>query len=643
MAKLELPDGSVIEGADGACVLDYVRQIGAGLAKAAVCAEVDGRLVDLSAPVTNHAKLVVITGKDAKGLEILRHSCAHVMAEAICAIWPGAKLVYGPTVTDGFYYDIDLDAAIRPEDFERIEGKMREIIAADEPFVRVEMGRDEAAAKKANDPYKLDNIQNAKGDVISFYRHGADGFEDLCRGPHVPRTGSIDPKAFKVMSVAGAYWHGDASQKMLQRVYGTCWRNKKELDEYLTRLEEAKKRDHRVIGKQMDLFSFHEEGPGFAFLHPKGMAVWNEIIGFWRQVHQKYGYVEIKTPIILNESLWHRSGHWDNYKENMYFTTVDEVTYAVKPMNCPGGLLVYNSNKHSYKEFPMRVAELGLVHRYEASGQMHGLVRVRQFTQDDAHIFCVPEQIEPEIIGVINLVQELYAAFGFKDYQIELSTKPEKHIGSDEIWEVATAALRGALEHKGLAFQINEGDGAFYGPKIDFHIKDCLGRSWQLGTIQLDFSMPMRFELTYTAADNTEKTPVMIHRAILGSLERFLGILIEHYAGNFPLWLAPEQVRILTISEKSNAYAAGLLARCKAAGLRASADMSDDKVGAKIARAHGDRVPYMLVVGPKEAADGLVNVRFRQSQETQTVSAEAFLASAAGKIAAKSDVLQFEV
>lgn len=641
MAKLELPDGSVIEGADGACVLDYVRQIGAGLAKAAVCAEVDGRLVDLSCPVTNHGKLVVITGKDAKGLEILRHSCAHVMAEAICAIWPGTKLVYGPTVTDGFYYDIDLDAAIRPEDFERIEQKMREIIAADEPFVRVEMGRDEAAAKKANDPYKLDNIQNAKGDVISFYRHGASGFEDLCRGPHVPRTGSIDPKAFKVMSVAGAYWHGDASQKMLQRVYGTCWRNKKELDEYLTRLEEAKKRDHRVIGKQMDLFSFHEEGPGFAFLHPKGMAVWNEIIGFWRQVHQKYGYVEIKTPIILNESLWHRSGHWDNYKENMYFTTVDEVTYAVKPMNCPGGLLVYNSNKHSYKEFPMRVAELGLVHRYEASGQMHGLVRVRQFTQDDAHIFCVPEQIEPEIIGVINLVQELYAAFGFKDYQIELSTKPEKHIGSDEIWEVATAALRGALEHKGLAFQINEGDGAFYGPKIDFHIKDCLGRSWQLGTIQLDFSMPMRFELTYTAADNTEKTPVMIHRAILGSLERFLGILIEHYAGNFPLWLAPEQVRILTISEKSNAYAAGLLARCKATGLRASADLSDDKVGAKIARAHGDRVPYMLVVGPKEAADGLVNVRFRQSQETQTVSAEAFLASAAAKIAAKSDVLQF--
>lgn len=642
MAKLELPDGSVIEGADGASVLDFIRQIGPGLAKAAVCAEVDGRVVDLSCPVTNHGKLVVITGKDAKGLEILRHSCAHIMAEAICALWPTAKLVYGPTVADGFYYDIDLDTAIRPEDFDRIEAKMRDIVAADQPYVRIEMTREEAAAKMAGDPYKLDNIQNAKGDVISFYRHGEGGFEDLCRGPHIPRTGSIDAKAIKVMSVAGAYWHGDASQKMLQRVYGTCWRNKKELDEYLTRLEEAKKRDHRVIGKQMELFSFHEEGPGFAFLHPNGMIVWNAIIEYWRKVHDKYGYAEIKTPIILNESLWHRSGHWDNYKENMYFTTVDEVTYAVKPMNCPGGLLVYNASKHSYREFPLRVAELGLVHRYEASGQMHGLVRVRQFTQDDAHIFCMPEQAEAEVIGVINLIEEMYGAFGFKDYRIELSTKPEKHIGSDEIWEMATDALRGALEHKGLPFQINEGDGAFYGPKIDFHIKDCLGRSWQLGTIQLDFSMPMRFELTYTAPDNTEKTPVMIHRAILGSLERFLGILIEHYAGNFPLWLAPEQARILTISEKSNDYAAALLARLKAAGLRATADLGDDKIGAKIARGHAERVPYMLVVGPKEAEGGLVNVRFRGSQTTQTVGVDAFVAAAAAKIADKTEVLTFE-
>lgn len=642
MASVELPDGSCRQVADGTPILDIVRQIGPGLAKAALAAKLNEQLVDLATPVYNHARLTVITAKDDQALDILRHSCAHIMAHAIRDLWPQAKLVYGPTVADGFYYDIDLDQPIRPDDFGRIEQRMREIIAADLPVIRIEMSRSQALAKMAGDVYKLDNIQRATGEVISFYQHGDSGFEDLCRGPHVPRTGCIDPKAFKIMSVAGAYWHGDASQKMLQRVYGTCWRNKKELDDYLTRLEEAKKRDHRVIGRQMDLFSFHDEGPGFAFLHPKGMVIWNTIIDFWRQVHQRYGYVEIKTPILLNESLWHRSGHWDNYKENMYFTTVDNVTYAVKPMNCPGGLLVYKTNKHSYKEFPMRVAELGLVHRYEASGQMHGLVRVRQFTQDDAHIFCTPEQIEQEIIGVINLIQEIYAAFGFKDYQIELSTKPAKHIGSDEIWEIATNALRGALEHKQLPYHVNEGDGAFYGPKIDFHIKDCIGRSWQLGTIQLDFSMPMRFELTYTAADNTEKTPVMIHRAILGSLERFMGILIEHYAGHFPLWLAPEQMRILPISEKTNDYGRQLLAQLRSAGLRAALDDSDDKIGAKIVRAHTDRVPYMLVIGPKEAQDRLVAVRSRQSQATVTVPVEAFVQKAKQKIADKSQDLALD-
>ncbi|MHC5119855.1 MAG: threonine--tRNA ligase, partial [Planctomycetota bacterium] len=455
------------------------------------------------------------------------------------------------------------------------------------------------------------------------------------------RTGSIDAKSFKIMSVAGAYWHGDSTQKMLQRVYGTCWRNKKELAEHLHRLEEAKKRDHRLIGKQMNLFSFHDEGPGFAFLHPKGMLVWNGIIDFWRDVHRRYEYDEIKTPIMLNESLWHRSGHYDNYKENMYFTTVDEVTYAVKPMNCPGGLLVYNSNKHSYRELPMRVAELGLVHRYEASGMMHGLVRVRQFTQDDAHIFCTEEQIESEIVGVINLIQEIYATFGFEEYHVELSTKPEKHIGSDEIWDIATGALKGALEHKQMDYQINEGDGAFYGPKIDFHISDCLNRSWQLGTIQLDFSMPQRFELTYAAADNTDKTPVMIHRAILGSLERFLGILIEHYAGNFPVWLSPEQVRVLPISEKTADYANEVLDMLKIENLRASVDLSDDKVGAKIARAHADKVPYMLVVGPKEAEAGVVNVRMRQSTETQTISLGELTSIIQDKIADKSLDLSF--
>lgn len=635
MAKAKLPDGSIKEVADGASVADLAAEIGPGLARVAIAAKINGQLVDLSTPLTGEADVVIITAKDDLGLEIIRHSCAHVMAEAICSIWPEAKLVYGPTVTDGFYYDIDLDTPIRPEDFERIEQKMTEIVKSDTPFERVEMTRAEAEAKMAGDLYKLDNIANAKGDVLSFYKHGAAGFEDLCRGPHVPRTGMIDARGFKIMSVAGAYWHGDASQKMLQRVYGTAWRNKKELADYLYRLEEAKKRDHRLIGKQMDLFSFHEEGPGFAFLHPKGMRIWNAIIDFWRDVHRRYGYEEIKTPIMLNESLWHKSGHWDNYKENMYFTTVDEVTYAVKPMNCPGGLLVYNTNKHSYRELPMRTAELGLVHRYEASGQMHGLVRVRQFTQDDAHIFCTPEQIESEIVGVINLVQEMYATFGFENYHVELSTKPEKHIGSDDIWETATNALKGALDHKGMDYQINEGDGAFYGPKIDFHINDCLNRSWQLGTIQLDFSMPQRFELVYTAQDNTEKTPVMIHRAILGSLERFLGILIEHYGGNMPLWLAPEQVRVLPISEKTNDFSLTVRDAVKAAGLNATVDVSNDKVGAKIARAHGDRVPYMLVVGPKEAADGAVNVRVRQSQETQTLPLEDFISKATAKNADK--------
>ena len=636
MAKAKLPDGSILEVADGATVADLAAQIGPGLARVALAAKINDQLVDLSTPLTGEVAVVIITSRDDIGLEILRHSCAHVMAEAICSIWPEAKLVYGPTVTDGFYYDIDLDTPIRPEDFKQIEQKMVEIIKADTPFERIQMSRDEAIAKMAGDIYKLDNIERADSDVISFYKHGGDGFEDMCRGPHISRTGSIDSKGFKIMSVAGAYWHGDAAQKMLQRIYGTCWQNKKELKGYLHRIEEAKKRDHRVIGKQMDLFSFHEEGPGFAFLHPKGMKVWNGIIDFWRAVHRRYEYEEIKTPIMLNESLWHKSGHWDNYQENMYFTTVDETTYAVKPMNCPGGLLVYNSRKHSYRELPMRMAELGLVHRYEPSGMMHGLVRVRQFTQDDAHIFCTPEQIQSEIVGVINLLQEMYAAFGFEDYHVELSTQPEKHIGSDEVWETATNALKGALEQKQMEYQINEGDGAFYGPKIDFHISDCLNRSWQLGTIQLDFSMPQRFELSYTAADNTEKTPVMIHRAILGSLERFLGILIEHYAGNFPIWLAPEQVRVLPISEKTNDYAAAVLTQLKEAGLIATLDTSDDKVGAKIARSHADKVPYMLVVGPKEAEAGVVNLRIRQSTDTKTIALSDLISMIHKKIADKS-------
>jgi threonyl-tRNA synthetase len=638
MAKATLPDGSTLEVTDGTTAKQLAEQIGPGLAKAAVAAKVNGQLVDLSAPINSEADVQIITLKNNEGLDVMRHSCAHVMAEAICSIWPDTKLVYGPTVEDGFYYDIDLDEPIRPTDFERIEEKMAEIVKADKPFVRKEMTKAEALAKLAGDKYKTDNISHADSDVISFYSH-ADGFEDLCRGPHVPSTAKVG--SFKVMSVAGAYWHGDPTQKMLQRVYGTAWPTKKELEEHLQRLAEAKKRDHRVLGKQLDLFSFNEAGPGFAFIHAKGMIIWNAIVDFWRGVHDKYGYEEILTPIILNEQLWHKSGHWDNYKENMYFTSFDETSYAIKPMNCPGGCLVYKTRQHSYREFPMRVAELGLVHRHEASGVMHGLFRVRQFTQDDAHIFCTPEQIESEIIGVIELTFEIYQAFGFEDFYIELSTKPEKHIGSDEIWETATNALEEALKHKDIEYKINEGDGAFYGPKIDFHIKDCLKRSWQLGTIQLDFSMPQRFGLVYTDKDNTEKTPVMIHRAVLGSFERFIGILIEHYGANFPLWLSPEQVRVLPISEKSNDYAKIVEDKLKDVSLRCSCDFSNEKINAKIARAYSEKLPYMLVVGPRESQSDMVNVRIRGIKENKTVRIDEFLEIVKEKIADKKIDLAF--
>ena len=629
MAKVKLPDGSILEVTDGTTVMQLAEQIGPGLAKAAVAAKIDGRLVDLSTPLNGEVAVQIITPRDDDGLEVMRHSCAHIMAEAICSIWPETKLVYGPTVEDGFYYDVDLDESIRPSDFERIEKKMAEIIKTDSPFTRKEMTRDEAAQKMAGDKYKTDNINRSESDVISFYSHG-EGFEDLCRGPHVPSTSKVG--SFKVMSVAGAYWHGDPTQKMLQRVYGTAWPSKKDLDDFLQRLEEAKKRDHRVLGKQLDLFSFNEAGPGFAFVHPKGMIVWNSIVDFWRSVHNRYGYEEIRTPIILNEELWHKSGHWDNYKENMYFTNFDETDFAIKPMNCPGGCLVYKTRQHSYREFPMRVAELGLVHRHEASGVMHGLFRVRQFTQDDAHIFCTPDQIEAEIIGVIELTFEIYQAFGFEDFHIELSTKPDKHIGSDEIWETATNALKDALRHKNIDYKINEGDGAFYGPKIDFHIRDCLKRSWQLGTIQLDFSMPQRFGLVYTDKDNVEKTPVMIHRAVLGSFERFIGILIEHYGANFPLWLSPEQVRVLPISEKSNEYASQVESKLRDSNLRCGTDNTDEKIGAKIVKAHGEKLPYMLVVGPKEAETGTVNVRIRGIKENKTVEIDDFLRNVRSKI-----------
>ena len=638
MAQVKLPDGSTLEIADGTDAKQLAKQIAPSLAEAAIAAKVNGRLVDLSTPINGDATIQIITLKNHEGLEVMRHSCAHVMAEAICSIWPDTKLVYGPTIEDGFYYDIDLDESICPADFERIEEKMKEIVKADHLFVRKEMSRSQALTKLAADKYKTDNVNRADSDTISFYSHGGD-FQDLCRGPHVSSTGKVG--SFKIMSVAGAYWHGDPTQKMLQRVYGTAWPTKKELDDHLQRLEEAKKRDHRALGRQLDLFSLNEAGPGFAFIHPKGMIIWNAIVEFLSDINDKYGYQEIQTPIILNEELWHKSGHWDNYKENMYFTSFDNTGYAIKPMNCPGGCLVYKTRQHSYREFPMRVAEFGLVHRHEASGVMHGLFRVRQFTQDDAHIYCTTEQIESEIIGVINLIFEIYQAFGFEDFLIELSTKPLKHIGSDEIWDVSTNALKSALEHKRIAYTINEGDGAFYGPKIDFHIRDCLKRSWQLGTIQLDFSMPQRFGLVYTDKDNTEKTPVMIHRAVLGSFERFIGILIEHYDANFPLWLAPEHARILPISEKSNDYASHLLSKLKQARLRCHLDISDQKINAKIAKAHTEKLPYMLVVGPKEAQSDTVNVRIRGLKENKTLEIDGFITIAKRKIADKKINLAF--
>lgn len=634
MARITLPDGSTLEVTEGATARQVAEQIGPRLARAAVAARIDDRLVDLTTPIMDSPRVQIITPKDEEGLEVMRHSCAHVMAEAIRSLWPDAKLVYGPVVEDGFYYDIDLDEPIRPDDFPRIEAKMQEIVETDKPMIRKEMPRQEALEKLKDDKYKTDNIQRVDSDVISFYSHGDNGFEDLCRGPHVPSTGRVG--AFKVMSVAGAYWHGDPTQKMLQRVYGTSWPTQKELDEHLHRLEEARKRDHRVLGRQLDLFSFSDMGPGFAFMHPKGMVIWNEMVGFLRQLNRKYGYKEVRTPIILNEDLWHRSGHWENYRENMYFSEIDGVGYAIKPMNCPGGCLLYKTTKHSYRELPMRMAEFGMVHRHEASGVMHGLFRVRQFTQDDAHIYCTPTQIESEIVGVIELIFETYRAFGFEDFAVELSTKPQKHIGSDEIWETATNALKAALEHKGIPYKVNEGDGAFYGPKIDFHVKDCLKRSWQLGTIQLDFSMPQRFELTYVDEDNTEKTPVMIHRAVLGSFERFMGILIEQYAGALPVWLAPESVRVLPISEKSNDYATAVQVGLIAEDVRCGIDLSGEKIGAKIAKAHGERIPYMLVVGPKEAESNTVNVRIRGSQESRTAPVEQFLAIAKQKIADKA-------
>lgn len=556
-------------------------------------------------------------------LRAIRHTASHVLAQAVKRLYPETKLAIGPAIDDGFYYDFDREGGFTPEDLEKLEAEMTKIVKENLPVKPFVLPRAEAIKfmEEKGEPYKVELIEDLpEEETISFYTQGE--FTDLCAGPHIMYTKGV--KAFKLTSIAGAYWRGSEKNKMLTRIYGTAFANKADLEQYLTMMEEAKKRDHRKLGKELGLFMFAEEGPGFPFFLPKGMTLKNTLIDYWRQIHQREGYQEVSTPIILSRKLWENSGHWDHYKDNMYTTMIDEEDYAVKPMNCPGGMLVYKNTPHSYRELPLRVGELGLVHRHEKSGQLHGLMRVRCFTQDDAHIFMRDDQIEDEIKGVTRLINEVYSQFGF-EYFVELSTRPEDSMGSDEDWEMATNGLRKALEDMGLDYIVNEGDGAFYGPKIDFHLRDSLGRTWQCGTIQLDFQMPQRFDLEYTAEDGSKKRPIMIHRVCFGSIERFIGILIEHFAGKFPVWLAPVQVKVIPVSEKSMDYATGVYEKLKAAGIRTELDHKDEKVGYKIRQAQLEKVPYMLILGEKEAAEGAITVRSRDKGDLGAAQLDAFI------------------
>ena len=619
--NIALPDGSVKELAAGATVADVAASIGAGLAKAALAGKVDGTLVDLTATVTDGATVEIITAKSPEALHIMRHSCAHIMAEAVQELYPGTQIAFGPATDDGYFYDFELPNNISSDDFGAIEKKMAEIVKADEPFVREVVSIDEAKKIFADQRFKLEHIDDLTDQEISIYRHGS--FVDLCAGPHVPSAGKIG--TFKMMKLAGAYWRGDATREQLQRLYGTAFFKKSELEEYLHNLEEAEKRDHRRIGREMDIFMMRDEAPGFPFFLPNGMILKNTLLDYWREIHKKAGYVEISTPMIMNKQLWQTSGHWDHYKDNMYSTVIDEEEYCVKPMNCPGGVLVYASKPHSYRDLPIRAGEIGLVHRHEMKGALHGLFRVRCFNQDDAHLFVRPDQLTEEIVGVVKLIDSVYQQFGFT-YHVELSTRPEDSMGSDEDWEAAEAGLKTALEELGMEYEVNEGDGAFYGPKIDFHLTDSLGRTWQCGTVQLDFQMPQNFDLEYTDADGSKKRPVMLHRVCYGSVERFIGILIEHYAGKFPVWLAPMQVKVLPVSEKSRDYAHKVADAIEAAGIRVVVDNRDEKIGYKIREARSiDRVPYMVIVGEKEAEEGTISVRDR-TNETHPSTIEDFCA-----------------
>ncbi len=620
---ITLKDGSQKEYSGSMSVIDIAKDISEGLARVACAGEVDGEVVDLRTVIDRDCSLSILTFDDEGGRGALRHTASHILAQAIKRLYPDAKLAIGPSIADGFYYDIDKEVPLTSDDLEKVEAEMKKIVKENLPIERFELPRAEAIAlmKEKDEPYKVELIEDLPEDaVISFYRQGE--FTDLCAGPHLMSTKPV--KAFKLTSLAGAYWRGSEKNKMLQRVYGTAFTKKADLDEHLTMIEEAKKRDHRKLGKELGLFMMCEEGPGFPFFLPKGMVLKNTLMEYWREIHQKAGYQEISTPIILNRRLWETSGHWDHYKENMYTTEIDGEEYAVKPMNCPGGVLVYRSEPRSYRDLPLRLGEVGLVHRHEKSGQLHGLMRVRCFNQDDAHIFMTQDQIKDEIKGVANLIDEVYRLFGFK-YHVELSTRPEDSMGSDEDWEIATEALRSALDELGREYVVNEGDGAFYGPKIDFHLEDSIGRTWQCGTIQLDFQLPLRFELEYTGADGEKHRPIMIHRVAFGSIERFIGILIEHFAGAFPTWLAPVQVKVLPISDKYADYAKKVYEELQAAGIRVEMDTRSEKIGYKIREAQGQKIPYMLIAGAKEEEEGTVSVRSRFKGDEGSRTLEAFI------------------
>ncbi len=613
--KIVLPDGSDLSVAEGATAADVAEAIGPRLAKAAIAAKIGDRVVDLATPVDEGDQVAILTPSSEEGLDVIRHSAAHVLADAATRLFPGTKVAIGPAIKDGFYYDFEFPEPVGEDDLPRLTEEIQRLLGASLPFDRREVSKEEALALFKDEPYKLELIRDLPTDaVISVYRQGE--FLDLCRGPHVPDTGRIGEVG--LLSVAGAYWRGDSDNTMLTRIYGTAFPTKKELEEYLRRMEMARQRDHRRLGRELGLFSFQDEGPGFPFFHPKGMRVVNALLEYWRKEHLAAGYEEIRTPMILERTLWEHSGHWENYKDNMYFTVIDGVDFAVKPMNCPGGMLVYKSEQHSYRDFPLRMAELGQVHRHEMSGVLHGLFRVRCFTQDDAHIFCLPGQVEDEILGVIDLIRRMYRTFGFDKVHVELSTRPEKSIGSAEMWETAEIALAAALERAGLEYVLNPGDGAFYGPKIDFHIEDVMGRTWQCATCQLDFIMPERLDLEYVGEDNQRHRPVMLHRVVLGSIERFLGILIEHYGGALPAWLGAVQVVVVPVADRHAEYAQAVKSALESAGLRVDVDLRAESVSKKIRDGEVGKVPFMLVVGDREVEQRSVTLRTRGSKETRS-------------------------